>query len=111
MFTATVMIKQLLKYFFSLVIVFHCVGVTQLVSSYAKDSSTYTGMLNVNEEETKKEKESKEDDSSKELYATQFTLPLAFALNGGMTYFCDSKSRIPYQVVIENPTPPPDSRA
>ena len=37
----------------------HCMGVTQLASSLAKDKSAFIGMLNITEEETKKEKESK----------------------------------------------------
>jgi hypothetical protein len=104
------MIKGLLKYFLSLVILLHCMGVTQLASACCKNSSTFVSMLNINEEETKKEKESKEDDCSKHFRQTQLELPAGIALTGRLIYFCDSKSRCLYQVVIENPTPPPDSR-
>ena len=103
------MISQSLKYIVSLVILLHCIGVTQLMSSCSKDNSAFVSMLNMNEEETKKEKESKEDTE----YANDIRMKLStrindFSLAGERTYFSDSKNRVNHQFVIENPTPPPD---
>ena len=102
--------KGLLKYLISLVILLHCTGVTQLVAAYTKDTSALIGMVNMNEEETKKEKESKEDtDHSKEFHQKISSLIAAVSFADKHIYYCGSKSRISHQFVIELPTPPPDS--
>ncbi len=101
--------NQLLRYIVSLVILLHCIGITQLMSSCAKDNSAFITMLNVNEEETKKEKENKEDtEYTNDVRSKLSTLINAFSLAGERIYFSDSKSRINHQFVIESPTPPPD---
>lgn len=92
------------------VILLHCVGITQFVSSYSKDTSVLIGMLSMNEEETKKEKESKEDvDCTKDVYPKNSTLFSPLAFTDKYIYFCCSKNRINDQFIIELPTPPPDS--
>lgn len=102
--------RKFLKYFLSLVILLHCIGAMQLLSAYAKDRSTFVGMLSMNEEETKKEKESKEDtDYSKDIRSRITSIISPLALTGSRIYFCCSKSRINHQFIIELPTPPPDS--
>ncbi len=102
--------KKLIRHFLALVILLHCVGITQLVSTYSKDTSALIGMLSMNEEETKKEKESKEEaDYSKDIYPKNSTLLSPVAFTGKYIYFCCSKSRINHQFIIELPTPPPDS--
>lgn len=104
------MLNNFLKFSFSLVILFHCLGITQLVSACCKDRSAFIGMVNMTEEETKKESESKEDtDDAKDVYFKSLTLSASGSYICNHLYFSDSKSRIYYQVVIENPTPPPDS--
>ena len=102
--------KKFLRHFLALVILLHCVGVTQLVSTYSKDTSALIEMLSMNEEETKKEKESKEDvDYSKDIYSRNITLTSPLAFIGNYIYFCCYKNRINHQFIIELPTPPPDS--
>jgi len=106
------MLKKLLKGFVSFTIVLHCIGITQFVSSYAGDKSVFTGMLNMNEEETKKEKESKEDaDSSKDFRSKNSCLITDSSFIGKHIYFSFSKSRTNHQFIIELPTPPPDFKA
>jgi hypothetical protein len=106
------MLNKPFKYFLSVVILLHCIGVTQLVSAYSKNNSAFVGMINMNEEETKKEKESKDDtDYSKDirLKFSSISTPLTFI--DERIYFRNSKNRINYQFIIELPTPPPDSLA
>lgn len=103
------MIESLLKFFLSLVILLHCVGVTQLASAVTKDKSAFVGMLNMNEEETKKEKESKEDvDDVKDILQKPYLSQAHLLLTGKHIYYSDSKNRISHQFIIESPTPPPD---
>ncbi len=100
---------KLFKYLLSAVILFHCLGVTQLFSACSKDSSAFVGMINMNEEETKKEKESKEDADFFNLIHSRILFPVSthtFAKKN--SYFSSPKKRINYQFIIENPTPPPD---
>jgi hypothetical protein len=102
--------KKFFRHFLALVILLHCVGVMQLVSTYSKDTSVWIGMLSMNEEETKKEKESKEDvDYSKDIYPKNITVISPLAFTGKYIYFCCSKNRVNHQFIIELPTPPPDS--
>jgi|ERR1043165_3815266 uncharacterized protein YxeA len=100
-----------LKYFVSLIILFHCVGLTQLLSAYNKNAGTFVSMLSQTEEETKKEKESKEDDCSKEYQLEYFAAQEHVQKSIQLIYLNDSKSRITHQFVIELPTPPPDLTA
>lgn len=103
---------KFVRNFLALIILLHCVGVTQLVSTFSKDTSTLIGMLSMNEEETKKEKEGKEDvDYSKDIYPKCSTLISPLASLGKYIYFCDFKNRISHQFIIELPTPPPDFKA
>ncbi len=69
-------------------------------------------MLAMNEEETKKEKECKEDvDSTKDL-RTKISTAFAFiSFTEKHIYFSDSKNRVNHQFIIELPTPPPDFKA
>ncbi len=105
------MLKKIFKSFVSFIIVLHCMGATQLLSAYSKDYSAFVGMLNMTEEETKKEKESKEDsDYSKDIrqkISSSFT-PVSFT--DKRIYFGSAKSRVTHQFVIEHPSPPPDSK-
>lgn len=104
------MLKSFIKYFLSLVILLHCAGVTQLVSAYSKDKSAFVGMLNMSEEETKKEKESKEEaDHSKDIHSKISLTGLDISFIESRIYLADSKNRINHQFNIELPTPPPDS--
>lgn len=106
------MFLKVFKYFVSLVILLHCTGVAQLVAAYSKDNSALISMLDMNEEETKKEKESKEDiDSTKDL-RTKFSNTLTnISFTEKQFYFFGSKSRVNHQFIIELPTPPPDFKA
>ena len=108
------MLTKLLKYITALVILLHCLGVTQVMSSCAKDRSAFISMLNMNEEETKKEKESSDEDTF-ELYndsTPKFTLVQSVIYNTGEKfYFSHTLKGISHQFVIESPTPPPDFTA
>lgn len=102
-------IRKFANYFFTIIFFFHCLGVTQLFSAYAKDSSTFVGMINMNEEETKKEKESEEDANYFNLYHSKILFPVsAHSFVKKNSYFSTSKNRINYQFIIESHTPPPD---
>ncbi|HLP52278.1 MAG TPA: hypothetical protein VK154_15420 [Chitinophagales bacterium] len=89
----------------------HCLGATQLISSYSKDNSSFVSMLTMNEEETKKEKESCDEDD------VEFWNDVRCKLQLRNTYLCsvsdnsylhESLNRVFYQFVLESPTPPPD---
>ncbi len=112
MFALFVMIKKSIKYFLSLVILLHCTGVTQLVSACSKDNSAFVTMMNMNEEETKKEKESKEDtECINDLRGKVAALAPNISFTEKQIYFSGSKSRVNHQFIIELPTPPPDFMA
>lgn len=105
------MLTKALKYLTALIILLHCIGATQLVSAYAKDKSSFVSMLTMTEEESKKEKESCDEDDV-ELYSefrckTQEVNTYHFFSEENI-YFRLSLKRISYQFVIESPTPPPD---
>lgn len=109
------MLAQLFKYTTALVILLHCLGVTQLASSYAKDKTAFVSMINMAEEETKKEKECGDEDTE-EFFSTTQHQKVAFAeVHSFFTvqniYFLQSLKRITHQFVIESPTPPPDFKA
>lgn len=111
-FDTSNMISALLKYLISLVILLHCMGATQLASALAKDKSAFIGMLNMTEEETKKEKESKEDnDDSKTIVGKPLVTSLQYTLKGKRFFYTRFAPCLFQQFVIELPTPPPDSRA
>lgn len=103
------MIRSALKYLFAFVITLHCLGATQALSAYAKDKSAFIGMLNINEEETKKEKECKDEVDDMEHASFK---PALVAVNvfftGQCAYYADYKNEAFGQFVIESPTPPPD---
>lgn len=106
------MLKKIFKSFVSFIIVFHCMGATQLVSAYSKDYSAFVGMLNMTEEETKKEKESKEDsDYSKDIRQKIYSPITPVSFTGKRIYFSGSKNRVTHQFVIERPSPPPDFKS
>ncbi len=103
---------RLLRYFIASIILFHCVGVTQLASAFAKDTTAFLGMMNMSEEETKKEKETKEDSFPDHAIKqnTQALLPLFHA---AVTCSLITKTQecFTHQYWAERPTPPPDCRA
>lgn len=107
------MLNRIIKYLIAVVIVFHCLGVTQVISALSKDKATFVGMLSMNEEETKKEKESKEDidDEIKDFEHKNFPVFSNVFFAAQHIYQSNSQIIISYQFVIENPTPPPDCRA
>lgn len=59
-------LTRTIKALTTLIILFHFMGVTQFVSSYSKNTASFIGMLSQTEEETKKEKDTKEEDSEYE---------------------------------------------
>jgi hypothetical protein len=108
----TNMLKHIFDSFFSFIILLHCVGITQLASSLSLDKSTFVGMLNMTEEETKKEKESKEDTcSDKDLKYKHSGFALHPTFPSIRETYLASKNRIEHQFLSENPSPPPDSLA
>jgi hypothetical protein len=103
------MLKNIFDSFFAFIILLHCIGITQLASSLSSDKSAFVGMLNMTEEETKKEKESKEDtcfDKDLKFKISGIAIPAAFP-SKRETYLA-SKNRIEHQFLSENPSPPPD---
>lgn len=109
-----IMLFRLLKFFTAIVIVFHCLGVTQVISALSKDKSAFVGMLSMNEEETKKEKESKEDfdDDIKEFAHKNFvTFSNVFFAAQNIYHSSSQIILISHQFIIERPTPPPDVKA
>jgi hypothetical protein len=108
------MLAKLIKYTTALVILLHCMGATQLASSYAKDKTAFVSMINMAEEETKKEKECGDEDTE-EFFSTQHHKVTFAQVHTLFTvkniYFRESLRRITHQFVIESPTPPPDFNA
>lgn len=103
------MLKRTFRYLIAFIIMLHCLGVTQAISALSKDKGAFVSMLNVNEEETKKEKESKEDvDDMADFSCKPHLVSITAFFNGQQTYFTFSKQRPVKQFVIESPTPPPD---
>lgn len=109
------MLTQLIKYTTALVILLHCLGVTQLASSYAKDKTAFVCMVNMAEEETKKEKECGDEDTEEFFSTTQHQKVASAGVQTFFIvkniYFLESLKRITHQFVIESPTPPPDFKA
>ena len=99
------MAKGRLKYFLSFILALHCLGVTQLASAVAKDKTVFVGMLSINEEETKKEKEGKGCFDFVKGIQDSPTLNL-FALN--CMLYSEFKHKVYEPFVIESPAPPPD---
>ncbi len=104
---------MVIKHYFKLLIAFtiflHCTGATQFVSAYSKDKSAFIGMLSMTEEETKKEKEAKEDFDDTKHYKTRHLFsPVSFHPRDSRLYLSESKLRITNQFVSDNPSPPPD---
>ncbi|HLP20520.1 MAG TPA: hypothetical protein VK174_09480 [Chitinophagales bacterium] len=105
------MLKNLLKYLTALVIMLHCIGATQLASAYAKDKSSFVSMVTMSEEETKKEKESCDEDDADFWNDVRCKLQLrnTYLSSAIMhSYMHDTLNRLFYQFVLESPTPPPD---
>jgi len=103
------MLMKLSKYLLAAFLTFHCLGITQLASAYSKDKAAFVGMLNMTEEETKKEKESKEDTDDAKLFHQKPVLqPNYTLLLSDHIYYTVSRVLLTNQFVIESPTPPPD---
>ena len=103
--------KSIIRFLFSMVIVVHCLGLTQLASALAKDKSAFVTMLNMTEEETKKDKESKEcKDGDKDVHRLAVLASVAF-LNSQCFSFLHSRQLPAHQFLSECPTPPPDLAA
>ncbi len=106
------MLSKLPKYLVAFLVLLHCLGVTQLVSAYSKDKSAFTNMLSMTEEETKKEKESKdcEDEYESQKHKELYLLPLSFATHQWV-FSHNAITGFRLQYLAENPTPPPDQLA
>lgn len=106
------MAKAFLRFLVSLIILFHCIGVTQLLSACAKDSSAFVGMMSMTEEESKKEKESKEDNLPDETIGQLVPIlqPVAFHNFVSCILLAQKQSALNHQFWAELPTPPPDSK-
>jgi hypothetical protein len=70
------------------------------------------GMLNITEEETKKESNSKEEADLFKLTrnSLSFFTPALHVAGSGL-YITESKIRITHQFISDNHTPPPDRKA
>lgn len=105
------MAAAFVRFLVSVVIFFHCVGVTQLLSAYTKDSSAYVGMMSMTEEESKKEKESKEDNLPDEIMGQLVPVlkPVGFQKFVTCVLLTQKHAILNHQFWAELPTPPPDS--
>lgn len=102
---------RFLKLLFGLIVFMHCIGVTQLCSAFVKNNSAFISMIDMSEEETKTEKDCKDEcDSAKNIHPTLLFITAELAYTVGHTYYSSPQNRIGYQFVIESPTPPPDSK-
>ncbi len=103
------MVVEFLKHLFSVIVFMHCIGVTQLCSACVKNDSAFICMIDMSEEETKTEKECKEEcDLAPNTHTKCCFIASELAYTGCHTYFSNPQHRIGYQFVIESPTPPPD---
>ncbi len=100
---------QFIKPLLGLIVFMHCLGVTQLCSAFVKNNSVFISMIDMSEEETKTEKECKDEcDSDKNIHPTLHLATAELAYTLSHTYYGIPQNRIGYQFVIESPTPPPD---
>lgn len=103
------MVVKFLKHLFSVIVFMHCIGLTQLCSACVKNNSAFISMIDMSEEETKTEKECKEEcDSAPNIYSKGYFFTSELIYTGRHTYYTNPLHRVGYQFVIESPTPPPD---
>lgn len=100
---------KLIRFFCVAAILLHCLGVTQLLSSYAKDTGAFISMLNMTEEETKKEKADSEfEELGSEARIKQVLFNFSLTNHPTQLYQHNAKESIPLQFSADSPTPPPD---
>ncbi len=103
------MITKYLKILISAFMLLHFVGVMQLVSSYAKDKTSFANALNMNEEETKKEKDSKEDTVESKDFKPKPPLQVANFLYCEKSFgFILASEEVKHQYIADLHSPPPD---
>lgn len=103
---------QVLKFLVSFAIVLHCTGVTQYISAHAENKSSFVSMLNMTEEETKKEKEAKDDSNDgKDLFLRHHLTAIQHTIEQRYLVVCSDKDHRTRQFDAECPTPPPDITA
>ncbi len=94
----------------SLLVVLHFAGLTQLVSAYARDKASYVSMLNMNEEESKKEKDTTEDDLLETAFLDKQVQQLALVvITEHSVQLVASASLVQHQFIGDQHTPPPNS--
>lgn len=102
-----------LKYFVLLAILLHCTGISQLANACTKNSDAVISMLNMTEEENKKEKETKEEDTddSKEIRLRHLQVyGNSIILQTSLSY-AHTHRLAQHQYSADQPTPPPDFAA
>jgi hypothetical protein len=106
------MLRTIFQTLFFATMLLHCLGIAQLAFSLSKNKTTVISMFNGTEEETKKNKESKEDiDPDKIFSFTDSSVNESAHFAAGSNPYFNSKSTIQHQFLLEFPTPPPDLRA
>ena len=85
----------------------HCVGFTQLVSAFYVDKSTFIGVINMPEQETKKKKDCKEEIDGNKFIEYKCLLSNTYLSNVFNQSRKNCKNVIEYQFLIGNTTLPP----
>ncbi|MFN8294164.1 MAG: hypothetical protein U0T72_10600 [Chitinophagales bacterium] len=91
----------------SLLLTFHCLGVTQLAAAYSIDKDAFIVMLNMAEEETHKETDNSQSSSSE--YEHKNGIAQHYCDEGGFIYqFVTRNERVVHQFISEQTSPPPN---
>lgn len=92
-----------------MVVVLHFVGATQFASSCAKDKTRFMTMLNMTEEETKKEKDSKDElpEIAGINHIHSFNIANLIYAEKALC-FLSVADNVDHQYIADRQTPPPD---
>lgn len=87
----------------------HFLGATQVVAATLKDKASFKNMMSMVEEETKKEKEDKEETAEWQAFTQHHSEPHSSIahFNLAQGYISHIQSVTP-QYITDQPTPPPD---
>lgn len=86
----------------------HFSGITQLASAIVKDKSQFTSMLNMTEEESKKEKDSDEDDLFKDIHYVFHAVSTTTGQVKLIGSYAHMVEDVTHQHTGDQFTPPPD---
>lgn len=106
------MIFRITKVLSLLIILLHFMGVTQYMSSFAKNQSSFLSMMTIAEEESKKEKDDKDFTEDTQEFRDnnyfRFTDRFRIFQISGFSFLLE---HYPLQYIAEQLTPPPNANS